>query len=135
MTTNNIPLQSELLPARGEVWRVEFDPVKGDEIRKSRPAIVISTDSFSLLRTKLVVPLTSWQDRFAIAQWMVKIIADASNGLDRDSGADALQLRCVSYERFISKLGVAQAPVLVEIAAAIAIVVEFQLDSVKSSPQ
>jgi mRNA interferase MazF len=126
MTTNSTPLTSKLLPVRGDVWHVEFDPVKGDEIRKSRPAIVISSDAFKPLKTKLVVPLTSWQEKFAISQWMVKIVADASNGLDYDSAADALQLRCVSYERFTLKLGTVPAPVLDEIAAAIAIVIEFQ---------
>jgi mRNA interferase MazF len=115
-----------VLPLRGEVWRVEFNPVKGDEIKKLRPAIVISTDSFNPLKTKLVVPLTTWQEKFSNAQWMVRIVADANNGLDRDSAADALQLRCVSYERFITKLGVIQAFVLDEIATAIAIVIEFQ---------
>jgi len=126
MITNSTPLTSKLLPVRGEVWRVEFDPVKGDEIRKSRPAIVISSDAFKPLKTKLVVPLTSWQDKFAISQWMVKMVADASNGLEHDSAADALQLRCVSYERFTLKLGTVPALVLDEIAAAIAIVIEFQ---------
>ena len=126
MTTNSTPLTSKLPPARGEVWRVEFDPVKGDEIRKSRPAIVISSDAFKPLKTKLVVPLTSWQDKFSISQWMVKIAADSSNGLDHDSAADALQIRCVSYERFAIKLGTVLASTLDEITAAIAIVVEFQ---------
>lgn len=126
MITNSTPLTSKLAVVRGEVWRVEFDPAKGDEIRKSRPAIVISSDAFKPLKTKLVVPLTSWQEKFAISQWMVKIVADASNGLDHDSAADALQLRCVSYERFTLKLGAVPAPVLDEITAAIAIVIEFQ---------
>ena len=126
MITNSTPLTSKLTPVRGDVWRVEFDPVKGDEIRKSRPAIVISSDAFKPLKTKLVVPLTSWQGKFAISQWMVKVVADASNGLDHDSAADALQLRCVSYERFALKLGAVPAPVLDEITAAVAIVIEFQ---------
>ena len=126
MTTKGVPLASMVLPLRGEVWRVEFNPVKGDEINKLRPAIVISTDSFNPLKTKLVVPLTTWQEKFSNAQWMVRIGADANNGLDHDSAADALQIRCVSYERFITKLGVIQASVLDEIATAIAIVIEFQ---------
>jgi len=126
MTTNSTPLTSKLPPARGEVWRVEFDPVKGDEIRKSRPAVVISSDAFNPLKTKLVVPLTGWQEKFVISQWMVKIVADSSNGLDHDSAADALQIRCVSYERFAIKLGTVSALVLDEITTAIAIVVELQ---------
>lgn len=126
MTTKGVPLPSMVLPLRGEVWRVEFNPVKGDEIKKPRPAIVISTDSFNPLKTKLVVPLTTWQEKFSNAQWIVRIVADTNNGLDHDSAADALQLRCVSYERFITKLGMIQASVLDEIATAIAIVIEFQ---------
>lgn len=126
MTTKDVPQPSPMLPLRGEVWRVEFNPTKGDEIQKQRPAIVISTDSFNPLKTKLVVPLTTWQERFANAQWMVKIVADGNNGLDHDSAADALQLRCVSYERFVTKLGVIQASDLDEIATAIAIVIEFR---------
>lgn len=126
MTTKSPPLSSSLTPVRGDVWRVDFNPVKGDEIMKIRPAVVISSDAFSPLDTKIVVPLTGWQDKFANSQWMVKIIADTSNGLDHDSAADALQLRCVSYERFTLKLGMVSAPILDEIAAAIAIVIEFQ---------
>ena len=126
MTIKGIPYQSSIVPARGDVWRVGFDPVKGDEIRKIRPAIVISGNSFIPLKTKLVVLLTGWQDKFAVSEWMVKIVADANNGLDHDSAADALQLRCVSYQRFISRLGIIPALVLDEIAAAIAIVIEFQ---------
>lgn len=114
------------VPARGEIWYVEFDPVKGDEIRKSRPAIVVSTDSFNPLRTKIVVPLTSWQNKFTSVQWMVKIVANSFSGLERDSAADALQLRCVSYQRFGSMLGRVPIPVLDEVTAAIAIVIEYQ---------
>lgn len=126
MTTKGVPLVPRILPLRGEVWRVDFNPTKGDEIQKLRPAVVMSTDSFNPLKTKLVVPLTTWQERFSNAQWMVKIVADGNNGLDHVSAADALQLRCVSYERFVIRLGVIQASVLDEIATAIAIAIEFQ---------
>ena len=30
---------------RGEVWWVEFDPAVGSEIRKTRPAVIISNDA------------------------------------------------------------------------------------------
>lgn len=126
MIINKAPLAPYPAPHRGDIWRIDFNEVKGDEIRKSRPAIVISSDSFTPLKTKIVVPLTSWQDKFSNSEWMVKVIADVNNGLERDSAADALQLRCVSYERFALKLGTVPAPVLDEIAAAIAIVIEYQ---------
>ena len=114
------------LPLYGEVWLVDFDPAKGDEIMKSRPAIVISSDAFKPLKIKLVVPLTSWQEKFTKSQWMVKVAANVNNGLDNDSAADALQIRCVSYERFNLKLGTVSTSVMDEIKAAVAIVIELQ---------
>ena len=124
MTINRPSLEKQ--PARGEVWWVDFDPVKGEEIRKSRPAIVLSSNSIRPLKIKLVVPLTSWQEKFSLCQWMVKIVADGNNHLERDSAADALQLRCVSFERFNSRLGTVPNLVLDEITASVAIVIEYR---------
>jgi hypothetical protein len=57
------------LPKRGEIWRVNFDPTIGAEIRKTRPAIVVSSDSLGKLPLKLIAPVTSWNDAFAPNVW------------------------------------------------------------------
>ena len=45
---------------RGEIWWVEFDPSVGSEIRKTRPAVIVSNDAANRnLARVVVIPLTS----------------------------------------------------------------------------
>ncbi len=48
---------------RGEVWWVDLDPTRGSEIRKTRPAVVLSVDALNRARrTVVVVSLSSSPD-------------------------------------------------------------------------
>ena len=60
-----LPSAPSSVPKRGEVWKVSFDPTVGAEIRKTRPAMVISSDAVGRLPIKLVVPVTVWKPAFA----------------------------------------------------------------------
>lgn len=45
---------------RGEVWWVDLDPTRGSEIRKTRPAVVLTVDALNRVRrTVVVVPLST----------------------------------------------------------------------------
>jgi mRNA interferase MazF len=112
-------------PKRGEIWLIDFDPAVGAEIRKSRPAVVVSVDSVGKLPLRMVTPLTDWKPQFASAPWFVVLPADASTGLIKPSGADAFQTKSVSVARFARLLGRVSPAQLDEIVAAIALCVGY----------
>ena len=43
---------------RGEIWEIDFNPTKGAEINKIRPAVIISDDNIGVLPLKIIVPIT-----------------------------------------------------------------------------
>lgn len=110
-------------PQRGEVWLVDFDPSVGAEIRKARPAVVVNVGGVGKLPLRIVVPLTDWKPQFAGFSWFVYVPANPSNGLTKESGADAFQVKSVSETRFVHRLGTLTAGQLDEITAAIALCV------------
>ena len=90
---------------RGEIWLVNLDPTIGSEIKKTRPAVIVSSDLVSILQLKVIVPVTDWKERYAQAPWMVRINPDEQNGLSKPSAADGLQVRSVSQQRLVKRLG------------------------------
>ncbi|WP_181884027.1 type II toxin-antitoxin system PemK/MazF family toxin [Cylindrospermopsis raciborskii] len=115
------------LPKRGEIWLVNFDPTVGAEIKKVRPAVVISSDSVGKLPIKLIAPITDWKTYFSSNFWHVKIEPNSINRLNKDSAIDTLQLRGVDLQRFIRKLGSVSEITMLEIVASIATVIEFEV--------
>jgi len=112
---------------RGEVWLINLDPTIGAEIKKTRPAVIVNDDAIGILPLRVIVPITEWKDRYAIAPWMVRLEPDAENGLDKSSAADAFQVRSVAQERFVRQLGRLSDTAMREIARALAVVLSIEL--------
>ncbi|MDB9306960.1 MULTISPECIES: type II toxin-antitoxin system PemK/MazF family toxin [Cyanophyceae] len=115
------------LPKRGEIWLVNFDPTVGAEIKKVRPAVVISSDSVGKLPIKLIAPITDWKTYFSLNFWHVKIEPNSINGLNKASAIDTLQLRGMDLQRFIRKLGSVSEITMLEVIASVATVIEFEV--------
>ena len=121
-------------PVRGEVWRVNFDPTQGSEMRKARPAVVMNDNRIGRLPLKMVVPITEWDAVYARYPWMTRLEANVVNGLSKTSSADAFQLRSLSTNRFISKLGILTDAELDAIADTIALCVKATPCAVTARP-
>jgi mRNA interferase MazF len=109
---------------RGEVWLVSFTPTVGDEIQKTRPAVLVSDDSIGMLELRVVVPITAWQPAFASFPWMVRLEPDARNGLSKASAADAFQVKSVSTRRLLRRLGSLTAEELEAVVEAVGVVID-----------
>lgn len=83
---------------RGEVWWVNFDPAKGGEVRKTRPAVIVSNDIANAALNRLqVVPLTSSTGRVYPSEALVTVAG-------KQSKAMADQLTTASKERLTKRL-------------------------------
>jgi mRNA interferase MazF len=98
---------------RGEIRLVNFEPVRGAESNKSRPAVIVSNDGANSTAERLgrgvvtVVPLTTNVQHIYPFQ---VLMPSESTGLDHDSKAQAEQVRSVSLERIGRYLGILDAP-------------------------
>ena len=112
-------------PKRGEIWLVGLNPTRGQEIQKTRPAIIVSSDLFNSISLRIAIPVTSWQSKFQNQPFMIKIIADSRNGLDQDSAGNVLQVRSLSTKRFVKKLGQTTSAILQELLIGLAICTDY----------
>jgi mRNA interferase MazF len=93
---------------RGEIRLVGLDPTPGAEVNKRRPAVIVSNDGANATAERLgrgvitVVPVTSNLDRIYPFQVLLEA---TTTGLNRDSKAQAEQIRSVSVERIGALVG------------------------------
>lgn len=86
-----------------EIWLVDLNPVKGSEQRGIRPVVIVSGNAMNdNLSICIVCPLSSSIKGYNGCLILEK---DVANGLNSDSEIITFQIRTVSAERLIRKIG------------------------------
>ena len=94
---------------RGEIRLVDLDPTRGAEANKRRPTVIVSNDGANSTAERLgravvtIVPATSNTERVFPFQ---VLLPASETGLERDSKAQAEQVRSVNVERIGERIGV-----------------------------
>jgi len=107
---------------RGEIRVVDLEPVRGAEASKTRPAVIVSNDGANTTATRLgrgvvtVVPVTSNVERLYPFQVLLTAVA---TGLQRDSKAQAEQVRSVAVERIGIRIAVVPPSVMAQLDEAL----------------
>lgn len=95
---------------RGDVFLISLDPTRGEEIRKTRPCVVISPDELNAyLHTYIVAPLTTGSHQYPFR------ISCRFQGRAGHIVLD--QIRTVDRERMVQKLGKLPSSTLTHILA------------------
>lgn len=107
---------------RGDIVAVDLDPVRGSESNKKRPAVVVSNDIANATAGRLgrgvitVVPVTSNVERLYPFQ---VLLPAADTGLERDSKAQAEQIRSVDVNRLADRMGLVPAALMLDLDEAL----------------
>lgn len=89
-------------PRRGDVWLVSLDPTVGHEVKKTRPAIVVTSDVYNRHNwVVVIVPLTS----HGMAEYDQVLIEPPEGGLTSTSVTLPDQIRAVDRKRLVKRLG------------------------------
>ena len=93
-----------VIPKRGEIYLVEFDPARCHEIKKTRPALVIQNDVGNRYSPITIVAAIS--SKFDTPPYPTDVIVGfANSGLPQRSAIVLNQIRSVDRERLVKRVG------------------------------
>ena len=99
----------------GSIWLVSFDPSIGTEIRKTRPAVIISGTAFNQRSKVTVLPITSANPSDRLLPVIVPLVPSINNGLSSNSFVVCIDPMTFDKRRLIQCLGQVEANQLQEI--------------------
>jgi len=112
---------------QGEIWQINLNPTIGSEMKKVRPCVILNSNKIGKLPLKVIAPITDFKPHYTKVPWMVILNPDNINNLNKKSVIDLFQVRSVSQERLIKKIGEVDKNTLLKCKMAIELVFEISI--------
>lgn len=112
------------VPLNAEIWWVDLEPVRGHEQGRKRPCLVVSVDEFNQIPHGLIwaLPITS---KHRWTSFTVEVSA-GTTGLKKKSQILCHQLRTISVNRLISRIGTVDSDTMHEVAIRVKLILGFE---------
>jgi len=110
----------------GDIVWVNLDPTLGDEIRKKRPVVVLNNGHEKHLRLTIVVPITNWTASWENNPFFVSLDPSKQKGLKKRSAVDCFQIRAISHQRVLDRLGSVTPLEMTQIKKSLALILDLE---------
>lgn len=110
----------------GDIYWVNLAPTIGEEIKKTRPVIILNEGHKKHLKLAIVVPITEWSTYWEGNPFFVSLEPSLTNGLQKKSAVDCFQIRAISHERFVDKIGDIKTNEIDSIKKAVALILDIE---------
>ncbi len=96
---------------RGEVWWVDFEPAMGSEVRKTRPAVIVSNDASNGAMSRVqVIPVTSNTSKLYVFESRIEVKGAQGKAMaDQIMTADKQRLKAIGKVSPSEMLGIERA--------------------------
>lgn len=112
--------KQKVIPKRGEVYLVNFDPTIGAEIKKTRPALIVQNDIAN--RHSPITIVAAISSKFDDELYPTEVLITApEGGLSVDSVALLNQVRSIDRTRLVKRLGTLKPTTLTQVDHALTV--------------
>lgn len=113
--------KSLLVPKRGDVVLVNFDPTIGSEIKKTRPAVVLQNDIGNVHSSVTIVAAVTSHTKGDKLYPTEVFVSAGEGGLEKDSAILLNQIRTIDKQRLIKKIGTVRRTTMDDVTRALEI--------------
>lgn len=111
---------------QGDIYLINLDPTIGSEMKKTRPCVILNSNTIGKLPLKIIAPITDFKMHYDSVPWMISLEPNSNNGLKKVSSIDLFQVRSLSEKRLVKKLGFVDKNILSACKNALDIVFELK---------